>query len=126
MILPDQIVEKKEGVAWDKHLYCDANRKFSDSLNSWEEELLSAELKKKDCVCWLRNLDRRDWAFCVPYEMGNIKPFYPDFVIVRETSKGFVVDILEPHDDSRVDTVPKAIGLAIPQSLLVRADNLIH
>ena len=41
-----------------------------------------------------------------------MKPFYPDFIIVRKNNKGFVVDILEPHDDTRTDTIPKAIGLA--------------
>ncbi len=45
--------------------------------------------------------------------MGGVtKPFFPDFAIVRITSKGFVVDILEPHNDSYVDALPKAIGLA--------------
>jgi type III restriction enzyme len=110
--LPDQIVEKKEGAVWQNHLYCDADGKFSAELNSWETELLTAEMEKKDFVCWLRNLDRRDWSFCVPYELGSVKPFYPDFAIIRKTAKGFVVDILEPHDDTRADTLPKAIGLA--------------
>ena len=31
---------------------------------------------------------------------------------MRKSNKGFVVDILEPHDDSRVDTLGKAKGLA--------------
>lgn len=110
--LPDQIVEKKEGAVWQNHLYCDADGKFSAELNGWETELLTAEMEKKDFVCWLRNLDRRDWSFCVPYELGSVKPFYPDFAIIRKTAKGFVVDILEPHDDTRADTLPKAIGLA--------------
>jgi type III restriction enzyme len=110
--LPDQIVEKKEGAVWEKHLYCDADGNFSADLNGWETELLTAEMGKNDFIGWLRNFDRRDWSFCVPYELGSVKPFYPDFAIIRKTAKGFVVDILEPHDDSRVDTVPKAIGLA--------------
>ena len=63
-------------------------------------------------VCWFRNFPRRDWAFCVPYEKGGEKPFYPDFVIVRKKGKGYVVDILEPHDDSRLDTWAKVKGLA--------------
>jgi type III restriction enzyme len=110
--LPDQIVEKKEGAVWQKHLFCDADSNFMAELNGWETALLTAEMEKKDFVGWLRNFDRRDWSFCVPYELGSVKPFYPDFAIIRKTAKGFVVDILEPHDDSRVDTVPKAIGLA--------------
>jgi type III restriction enzyme len=111
--LPDQIVEKKEGSELDKHLFCDADGKFFADLNTWEAGLLADEMKKNDFVCWLRNMDRRDWAFCVPYEMGSVtKPFFPDFAIVRKTSKGFVVDILEPHNDSYIDALPKAIGLA--------------
>jgi type III restriction enzyme len=110
--LPDQIVEKKEGAVWQNHLYCDMDGKFSADLNGWETELLTAEMEKKDFVCWLRNLDRRDWSFCIPYETGGVKSFYPDFAIVRKSSKGFVVDIVEPHDDTRMDTLPKAIGLA--------------
>ena len=111
--LPDQIVEKKEGSALDKHLFCDANGKFFADLNTWEAGLLADEIKKNDFICWLRNMDRRDWAFCVPYEMGGVtKPFFPDFAIVRKTGKSFVVDILEPHNDSYVDALPKAVGLA--------------
>ena len=45
-------------------------------------------------------------------KLCGIKSFYPDFVIVRKSGKGFIVDILEPHDDTRMDTLPKAIGLA--------------
>ncbi len=36
----------------------------------------------------------------------------PDFVIVRKNGKGFIVDLLEPHDDSRLDTWAKVKGLA--------------
>jgi type III restriction enzyme len=111
--LPDQIVEKKQGKALEKHLFSDAEGKFYADLNSWETGLLEAEMKKSDFVCWLRNVDRRDYAFCVPYEMGGLtKPFFPDFVVVRKSGKGFVVDILEPHNDSYADALPKAIGLA--------------
>jgi type III restriction enzyme len=110
--LPEQIVEKKQGTALEKHLFCDADEKFFTELNTWEAGLLEAEMKKNDFVCWLRNVDRRDYAFCVPYEMGGIKPFYPDFAIVRKAGNGFLVDILEPHNDSYVDALPKAIGLA--------------
>jgi type III restriction enzyme len=111
--LPDQIVEKKEGAGLDKHLFCDADGKFFAELNTWEAGLLGDEMKKNDFVCWLRNMDRRDWAFCVPYEMGGVtKPFFPDFAVVRKSGKDFVVDILEPHNDSYVDALPKAIGLA--------------
>jgi type III restriction enzyme len=110
--LPTQIVEKSEGDIWEKHLYCTANGGYSAKLNGWEKELLEGEMKKGDFVAWLRNLPRRDWALCIPYELAGTKPFYPDFIVVRRSSKGFIVDILEPHDDSRTDTWAKAKGLA--------------
>jgi type III restriction enzyme len=94
------------------HLFCDADGKFFADLNSWEAGLLEGEMKKNDFICWLRNVDRRDYAFCVPYQMAGMKPFYPDFAIVRKNGRGFVVDILEPHNDAYVDALPKAIGLA--------------
>ena len=69
-------------------------------------------MKQDGFVGWLRNIPRRDWAFCVPYEYGGEKPFYPDFVIVRQVGSAYQVDLLEPHDDSRLDTWAKTKGLA--------------
>ena len=74
--------------------------------------MLAEEQKKTDFVAWLRNLPRREWALCIPYELAGLKPFYPDFIIIRKSGKGFLVDVLEPHDDSRNDTWAKAKGLA--------------
>lgn len=37
---------------------------------------------------------------------------YPDLVVVRADSGGYVFDVLEPHDSSRKDNFPKAVGLA--------------
>lgn len=111
--LPETIVEKRSGTPWSKHLYCKTDGTFSADLNSWEKAVLTQELKDETVVGWLRNLPRREWAFCIPYELGTTKPFYPDFVIVRKTKKGFQVDIVEPHDTTRADTWAKAKGLAV-------------
>jgi type III restriction enzyme len=111
-LLPIEIVEKKQDAVWEKHLYCNEGGIFPARLNGWETELLEAEMKGPDFVGWLRNMSRREWAMCIPYELAGVKPFYPDFVIVRKTRAGFVADILEPHDDSRTDTWAKARGLA--------------
>lgn len=110
--LPTQIVEKREGDVWDKHLYCTTSGEFSAKLNGWEKELLEQEMKKDGFVAWLRNLPRREWALCIPYELAGKKPFYPDFIVVRKSGRGLVADVLEPHDDSRTDTWAKAKGLA--------------
>jgi type III restriction enzyme len=110
--LPERIVEKPGKHVWKDHLYATDNGEFAADLNGWEKAFMKWTQEQGDFVCWLRNLPRRDWAFCVPYEKGGEKPFYPDFVIVRKKGKGYVADILEPHDDSRLDTWAKVKGLA--------------
>lgn len=111
--LPVQIVEKKDSQVWKSHLYCDKDGSFYSDLNGWETPVLEELMKEKGFIGWLRNLPRRDWALCVPYELAGAKPFYPDFIIVRKKGRDFEVDIIEPHDDSRTDTWAKAKGLAV-------------
>ena len=110
--LPERIVEKPGKHVWKNHLFATEHGEFAADLNGWEKAFMKWIQEQSDFVCWLRNLPRRNWAFCVPYEKGGERPFYPDFVIVRRKGKGFVVDILEPHDDSRLDTWAKVKGLA--------------
>lgn len=110
--LPERIVETPGKHVWKNHLFATDKGEFAADLNGWEEAFMKWTQEQSDFVCWLRNFPRRDWAFCVPYEKGGEKPFYPDFVIVRKKGKGFVVDILEPHDDTRLDTWAKVKGLA--------------
>ncbi|MCC3246415.1 DEAD/DEAH box helicase family protein [Methylocystis sp. WRRC1] len=110
--LPNCIVEKSGDFNWKDHLFANEKGEFSATLNAWESEFLAYVMGQKDFLCWLRNLDRREWAFCVPYELGGDKPFFPDFVIVRKNGSSYEVDVLEPHDDSRTDTWAKVKGLA--------------
>lgn len=110
--IPERIVEKPGKHVWKDHLFATDKGEFAADLNGWEKAFMKWTQDQSDFVCWLRNFPRRDWAFCVPYEKGGEKPFYPDFVIVRKKGKTFVVDILEPHDDSRLDTWAKVKGLA--------------
>lgn len=64
-------------------------------------------------VCWLRNLDRKRWSLAIPYKVNDIyTSMYPDLIVVRADSNGYIFDVLEPHDPSRKDNYPKAIGLA--------------
>jgi type III restriction enzyme len=110
--LPDRIVEKPGKFISKTHLFVDQRGEFGADLNDWEYAFIKRAQEQTDFVCWLRNLPRRDWAFCIPYEHGGEKPFYPDFVIVRRKGAGFIADILEPHDDSRLDTWAKVKGMA--------------
>ena len=56
---------------------------FRVKLNSWEKAALDEEPKRPGFVGWLRNVDRKEWSIAIPYDDRGVKPFYPDFVIVR-------------------------------------------
>ena len=88
------------------------NGEMETYLNPWEKGVLQEEMNN-GAVCWLRNLDRKPWSLCIPYEINGVAaPMYPDLVVVRADSGGYVFDVLEPHDSSRKDNFPKAVGLA--------------
>lgn len=99
---------------YEKHLFIPSEGgAFTASLGSWEDGVLKEELRRDDFVAWLRNLDRKRWSLEIPYEANGVTvPMFPDLVIVRSSSYGYVFDILEPHDHSRKDNYPKAVGLA--------------
>lgn len=114
--LPETISLPHEvnGKDYDDHLFVDDSGKVRINLNNWEEGVLIEEQGQADYVCWLRNPPRKPWSLCIPYEMGGEqKPAYPDFVIIRKDSdEEYVVDILEPHDPTRIDNLGKARGFA--------------
>lgn len=114
-ILPESIdfSRSPDAPEYDKHLYLEEDGKFRANLVTWEREVLEIELQDENVIGWLRNIDRKPWALEIPYRVaGTIKPMYPDFLIVRKDKEGFLFDILEPHDPSRDDNYPKAVGLA--------------
>jgi len=88
------------------------NGEFKVSMNDWESGLIKEELSK-GAIAWLRNLDRKKWSLEVPYEVGGVTTsMFPDLLVIRAGAHGYVFDVLEPHDPSRKDNYPKAIGLA--------------
>lgn len=114
--LPETITQPRDvnGREYKDHLFVDDSGIARINLNNWEEGVLEEEQKRSDYVCWLRNLPRKSWSLCVPYEMGGEqKPTYPDFLIVRkDIEEEYVIDILEPHDPTRIDNLGKAKGFA--------------
>ena len=97
----------------ERHIFVEDDGKFRAELGTWEEGVLEEELADKEVVGWLRNLDRKHWSLEIPYEeAGNVKPMFPDLLVVRRDSKGHLFDILEPHGASLRDNVAKALGLA--------------
>ncbi len=108
----DRVTLPKNGRAWTKHLYADGEGVCHVDLNGWEQATIEAELADPTVERWLRNADRKSWSVCIPYQMGEYRAMYPDFLVVRQQAGTRVVDILEPHDPSREDAWHKAIGLA--------------
>lgn len=108
-----RIPRETEGKTYANHLFVDDSGTAMINLNGWEQRVIDEEQVQDGFVCWLRNPSRGSWALCIPYEIdGEIKPTYPDFLIIREDGGEYVVDILEPHDPSRVDNLGKAKGFA--------------
>ena len=85
---------------------------FEVSLGNWEHGVVEEELSN-GAVCWLRNLDRKRWSLEIPYEVNGVAiSMFPDLLVVTSKDGEYVFDILEPHDPSRKDNYPKAVGLA--------------
>lgn len=114
--LPETITQPRDinGREYTDHLFVDDSGVARINLNNWEEGVLEEEQEQSDYVCWLRNHPRKPWSLCIPYEMGGEqKPAYPDFLIIRKDTDGeYVIDILEPHDPTRIDNLGKAKGFA--------------
>ncbi len=117
LLLPhdDEIEVKEERPLWEKHLYIEKKTgKFGAKFNNWETNVLKEELGRGDVVGWFRNVPRKTWAFCVPFQMhGEYRPFYPDFLVFRKEKKKIVADVLDPHESGLSDAVEKAKGLAV-------------
>ena len=108
-----RVPHETEGQLYSNHLFVDDSGTALIKLNSWESAVIAEEEQQEDFVCWLRNPSRGVWSLCIPYEInGEKRPTYPDFLIIRRLGSEYVVDILEPHDPTRVDNLGKAKGFA--------------
>ena len=110
---PASIHTRRAETTWKKHLYVSEEGSFSVKMNGAETDVLERELAQKNVVGWLRNIDRKTWSLCVPYDVdGEARAMYPDFLILRNDKNHLVVDIIEPHEISLADAPAKAAGLA--------------
>ena len=108
-----RIPHESEGIAYNNHLFVDDSGSAVINLNGWEQKVIEEEQVQEEFVCWLRNPSRGSWALCIPYEIDGItKPTYPDFLVIRKDGSEYVVDVLEPHDPTRIDNIGKAKGFA--------------
>jgi len=101
---------------FERHLLCDDDGLFPEHFNSWEDEILLAELKRDQTVVWYRNPARASQdSLGVTYEDGGeMRIVRPDFVFfVRLADGSYVADIVDPHGHHLADALPKLRGLAL-------------
>jgi type III restriction enzyme len=110
-----QVPHEDGGKEYSDHLFVNnATGVAKLKLNTWESGVIEEEEKRADFVCWIRNPSRASWALCIPYEIdGETKPTFPDFIVVRKDDRlGYVIDLLEPHNQDFKDNLGKAKGFA--------------
>lgn len=116
--LPDQfyesILDDKDGITFDNHLYLNSEGVARIKLNNWELDIIREEEQRDDFVFWFRNPPRKPSSLTIPYFNGNhSKAMYPDFLIIRKDPVlKYIIDILEPHSPDYDDNLPKAKGMA--------------
>jgi hypothetical protein len=100
---------------FERHLLCDTDGTFPADFNSWEGDVVKAELQREGSIAWYRNPDRASQdSLGVTYEDGDeIKIVRPDFIFFAKGPDGATVaDIVDPHGIHLADALPKLIGLA--------------
>jgi type III restriction enzyme len=116
----DKVLKKVDGeltlvsvARYDKHIYSNGKNKFPANLNTWEADVVKAELSKPTLVGWYKNPTGGAHAVCVPYEESKVaKSLFPDFLFFHKVDGEIVVDLVDPHWPNAGDTGPKWAGLA--------------
>ena len=100
---------------FERHVLCADDGLFPEDFNSWEGEVLRAELKRAGTVAWYRNPSRASQdSLGLIYEDGNeTKIVRPDFIFFAQLfDETIVADIVDPHGIQFSDAIPKLKGLA--------------
>jgi hypothetical protein len=100
---------------FERHLLCDEEGLFPEDFNTWEGEVVKAELARAGTVGWYRNPSRASQdSLGVIYEEGDqAKIVRPDFLFFGKLPDGSVfADIVDPHGIQFGDAIPKLKGLA--------------
>ncbi|WP_295018849.1 hypothetical protein [Tabrizicola sp.] len=108
-------MRRRRGERHPPHLLCDEQGLFPEDFNSWEGEVVRAELGRSGTVAWYRNPSRasQDSLGIIYDDGGEPKIVRPDFVFLGQQGDGtFTADIVDPHGIQFGDAIPKLKGLA--------------
>lgn len=100
---------------FERHLLCAADGMFPEDFNSWEGDVLSAEINRAETIAWYRNPSHASQdSLGVTYEDGgDVKIARPDFIFFSKLADGSIAaDIVDPHGTQFGDSIPKLKGLA--------------
>lgn len=98
------------------HLMSDEDGQFPlTSLNSWEQEVVLAELARPNVRAWYRNPSRAavdSLGIAYRDDGGNWHSMHPDFVFFHEVHGEIVASIVDPHGHHLDDAAMKLKALA--------------
>ena len=111
---PANFYGRESDRTWEKHLYVsDANTYPCTPERYRRLDLVRGNRAEERRRMATRNIDRKKWALCVPYEVdGEERSMFPDFLIIRSEGGQLVTSILDPHSIGLADAPAKAAGLA--------------
>lgn len=116
LTLPDIMATSKhpKGTVFTDHLYADEKGEAVFKLNEWEQKVLDVERRREGFVCWVRNIPNKEGSLCIQYQSGmELKPHFPDFIVVHHVNGHFEFVLLEPHYSGYADSIPKLKGMAM-------------
>lgn len=97
------------------HLLSDADGMFPvGSLNTWEIEVLDAELARPGTIGWYRNPNRGRDSLGIAYtdKFGDWRTLRPDFVFFTDDASSTKPSLVDPHGHWLPDALPKLRGMA--------------
>jgi len=116
--LQPTVVSREDGTkaplpSFNHHLLCDEEGNYPDLLNTWELEVLEAEMSSGSMLAWYRNpsFAKPESLGIVYYEDGQPQILRPDFIFFNQGPEGIQASIVDPHGQHLADSLPKLHGL---------------
>jgi len=99
---------------FDGHILVDDDGKFPADLNTWETEILAAEVGRTGAIGWYRNPARSsESALTIAYRQdGDWKRLRPDFLFFHQVRGSICASIVDPHSAHLSDALVKLQGMA--------------